>query len=81
MMAAGACVAAGVVVGFLAATWGAAITLADLSTERDVTRDKLADQVRLAVETGATMVKEVKADLKEAQAELDRMKPKDVKGA
>ena len=80
LMAAGACVCAGVVVGFVAATFGAAINLADLTNERDRTRDLMADQMAEALDIAASKVKDARWERDQARAELDRQAPKQVKG-
>ena len=73
-------VAVGMVAGFVLATFGAGVNQATATAERDATRDKLADQVRLAMDTGADLVREARAAQANAEAELKASKPKQVKG-
>ena len=70
----------GVVVGFIAATFGSGVNTAQVTAERDVMRDKLADQVKLAMDTGADLVRQARAAQANAEAELAASKPKQVKG-
>ena len=70
--------AAGAVLGFVLATFGAGVTQATATAERDATRDKLADQVKLAMDTGADLVRQARAAQANAEAELAASKPKKV---
>lgn len=71
----------GTVLGFILATFGAGTTLAQMTAERDDTRDKLADQVKLAMDTGAELVKEARLKQMAAEQALADATPKRVKGA
>ena len=70
----------GMVVGFIAATFGAGTNIAQITQQRDELRDRLTDQVKLALDTGAEMVKAERKLRKEAEDLLQKRIPKVVKG-
>lgn len=78
---AAASMAFGASLGFVLATFGAGVTQATATAERDATRDKLADQVKLAMDTGAELVRDARAAQKAAEVELANATPKQVKGS
>lgn len=71
---------AGLVVGFITSTYGAASAMAEMTRDRDEVRDKLADSLRTVTELAAKDLQAARTERDAAMAELDRRKPKQVKG-
>lgn len=71
--------ALGVVVGFIASTWGAATAMAGQTAERDIMRDDLTAKLAQAVDTGADLIRQARQKQTEAEQALADATPKQVK--
>lgn len=73
-------VATGVVLGFLAATAGAGAAMREMTAERDETRDRLTASMQQLMDTAADSLQNERQKATALQKELDRVRPKQVKG-
>ena len=65
-------ISAGVIIGFLAATYGAAAAMAEMTRERDEARDRMAASLTTMTELAAVDLAAARTERDTMAAELDR---------